>query len=91
MNVDDLEGSVHVVEVDNFDGLARVLKEVRKAYPVMQGDAEWESKLKYAVDLCTNCLYLYYTTQQMRLALQKEIFSSSMDFPTLPEDDDTKH
>lgn len=71
MGFEDIEGPITINEVDNFEGLAMVLREVRKFYPLVQEDPLFKEKLAYAVDLGNNCLYLYFQTQQIRMALQK--------------------
>lgn len=93
MSPNDLEGPLQIVEVDNADGLAKILREVRKAYPILKDDPEILAKLKYSIDLANNCLFQHWQTQQVRLMLSRDLLSVNIgSFDTDPDDDSsTKH
>ena len=83
--------SVQIVEVDNAEGLAKILKEVRKLYPLVKDNPEILAKLMYAIDLGNNCLFQHWQTQQVRLMLSRDFFSGNMDFSDPEDDPSTKH
>jgi hypothetical protein len=89
--VSSFDESVQIVEVDNADGLAKILREFRKLYPLVKDDPEILSKLKYAIDLGNNCLFQHWQTQQVRLMLSRDFFSGNIDIPDPEDDPSTKH